>query len=384
MRKILRVLAKIMAFIFAVLFVIVTVAVLLLFNVERYLLNAEVYKRALARAEIYDRFPSLIAEQLTYQMQYSGTREEGEGSDPGDEENGPSVQFKYLKPKDYEVILRDLLPPDWLQTQTESALDQTFEFIASDAPTATIKISLVEVKARLGGQVGVDAALRLIRSWPPCTTLDLFAWAVVSSSGKLDDIPTCRPPDEVLDAFEPAIKLVLSKQVAKMPDVADLTQTFKDNEQDESEDNSLSGSSDRPPNVRRILRIALPLIRWSPLFSALLLFLVTLFGVRSLKGWLNWWGIPFLLVGLITGIPAVLVLLGLNPILTNFMANRIPAAMSPEVFKVGMDLMRGILRETIQWIAIEAGIIGLIGLMMIVVSVLRLPRRRETDKRAES
>jgi hypothetical protein len=200
----------------------------------------------------------------------------------------------------------------------------------------------------------------------------------------LDDIPTCRPPDEVLDAFEPAIKLVLSKQVAKMPDVADLTQTFKDNEQDESEDNSLSGSSDRPPNVRRILRIALPLIRWSPLFSALLLFLVTLFGVRSLKGWLNWWGIPFLLVGLITGIPAVLVLLGLNPILTNFMANRIPAAMSPEVFKVGMDLMRGILRETIQWIAIEAGIIGLIGLMMIVVSVLRLPRRRETDKRAES
>lgn len=384
MRKILRVLAKIMAFIFAVLFVIVTVAVLLLFNVEQHLLNAEVYKRALAKAEIYDRFPSLIAEQLTYQMKYSGSGGEGEGGDLGDEENGPSAQMKYLTPKDYEVILRDLLPPDWLQTQTESALDQTFAFIASDAPTATIKISLVEVKARLGGQVGVDAALRVIRSWPPCTDLDLFAWAIISTSGKLDDIPVCRPPDEVLEAFEPEIKLVLSKQVAKMPDVADLTQTFKDNEQDESEDNSSSGSSDRPPNVRAILRIARPLIRWSPLFSALLLFLVTLFGVRSLKGWLNWWGIPFLFVGLIAGIPAVLALLGMNPLLTNLMANRIPAAMSPEIFKVGMDLTRDILRETLRWIAIEAGIIGLIGLVMVVVSVWGLPRRREADRRAES
>jgi len=369
-----------MAFILAVLFVIVTVAVLLLFNVERHLLNAEVYKHALAKENIYERFPTLIAEQLTYQMKYAGPGADGEGGDPGDEENGPPAQFKYLTPKDYEVILSDLLPADWLQTQTESALDQTFAFIASEAPTATIKISLVEVKARLGGQVGVDALLRLIRSWPPCDDLDLFAWAVASTGDELGDLPTCRPPEKVLEIFMPEIKLILSQMVAKMPNEADLTQTFKGKGDEESANSSSSGSGDRPPNVRAILRIARPVIRWSPLLSVLLLSLVTLFGVRSLKSWLNWWGIPFLFVGVIAGLPAVLALIGMNPILTNFMADKIPAAMSPDVFQVGVNLMRDIMRETIRWIAIESGIIGLVGLVMVGVSVLWLPRRRKTDR----
>jgi hypothetical protein len=382
MRKILRVLAKIMAFIFAVLFVIMTVAVLLLFNVERHLLNAEVYKHALVKENIYERFPTLIAEQLTYQAKHAGSGAEGGGGDPG-EKNGPPAQIKYLTPKDYEIILSDLLPTDWLQTQTESALDQTFAFIASDAPTATIKISLVEVKARLGGQAGADAALRVIRSWPPCNNLELFAWAIVSTGAKLNDIPTCRPPDEVLEAFTPAIKLVLSQTVAKMPNEADLTRTFKGKGNDESGNSSSSSSDDRPPNVRAILRIARPVIRWSPLLSVLLLSLVTLFGVRSLKGWLNWWGIPFLFVGVIAGLPVVLAWVGISPILTGFMADKIPAAMSPDVFQAGMDLGRDILRETIRWIVIESGIIGLLGLVMVGVSLLWLPRRRKTD-RAES
>jgi len=49
-----------------------------------------------------------------------------------------------------------------------------------------------------------------------------------------------------------------------------------------------------------------------------------------------------------------------------------------------MDLTRDILRETLRWIAIEYGIIGLIGLVMVAVSVWGLPRRREADRRAES
>lgn len=379
MRKILRVLAKVMAFIFAVLFVIVTVAVLVLFNVERNLLNAEVYKRALAKADIYERFPTLIGEQLTYQMKYAGPGIEGEGGDPGDERSGPPAQFKYLTPDDYEAILGDLLPATWLQTQTESALDQTFAFIASDAPTATIKISFVEIKARLGAGAGVDAALRVIRSWPPCQDLQLLAWAVVSTNAEMDDIPTCRPPEVVLEAFTPAIKLVLSRQIAKMPDEADLTQTFKGKEDKESENASASGSSNRPPNVRLFLRLAPPLMRWSPLFSVLLLSLVTAFGVRSWRGWLRWWGIPFLLVGLIVGLPAVLALLGMNPILTDFMADKIPAAMSPEVYQVGVDLGRDILREPIRWMAIESGLLGLIGLVMFLISLTQ-PRRRASDR----
>lgn len=381
MRKILTVLAKIIACIFAVLFVIVTLAALLLFNTERYLLNSDVYKRALARQNVYERFPTLIAEQLTYQMKRAESGIEGEGGGSEDEGGGLPKQIKYLTQEDYEVILRDLVSPDWLQTQTESALDQTFAFIGSEALTATIKISLVEVKARIGGEAGVNAALRVIRSWPPCTPFQLITWAGVTSSTELEDMPTCRPPDETLEAFTPLIKRTLSQQAAKMPNEADLTRTFKGKGEDESPSVSQSGSGDRPPNVRVFLKFARPLMRLSPLLSIALLLLVTLFGVRSFKGWLRWWGIPFLVVGVILGLPTVAAWVMLNPIISNFMADKIPAMMAPSLFQVGVDVGRDILRQAIQWIAIESVLIGLIGLVMLVASLLGPPRRRTRDNR---
>ena len=87
-----------------------------------------------------------------------------------------------------------------------------------------------------------------------------------------------------------------------MPDEADLAQTFKSDGEDEPENVSQSGSGDKPPNVRAFLKFTRPLMRLSPLLSIVLLLLVTLFGVRSFKGWLRWWGIPFLVVGILLGV----------------------------------------------------------------------------------
>ena len=41
-------------------------------------------------------------------------------------------------------------------------------------------------------------------------------------------------------------------------------------------------------------------IRFSPLLVLCLLLLVAVFGVRSLRGWLRWWGIPIFIAAFIT------------------------------------------------------------------------------------
>src|SRR3990172_8579517 len=57
-------LAQLLAGVFSVLFVVTAVLVMLLISVDRGLLNADTYKRALAENGIYARIPSLAAEQL--------------------------------------------------------------------------------------------------------------------------------------------------------------------------------------------------------------------------------------------------------------------------------------------------------------------------------
>src|SRR3990172_12217307 len=56
--------AQLLAGVFSLLFVAATVLVLTLISVDRALLNADTYKRALAQQGIYERIPALAAEQL--------------------------------------------------------------------------------------------------------------------------------------------------------------------------------------------------------------------------------------------------------------------------------------------------------------------------------
>ena len=56
--------AQLLAGVFSVLFVVTAVLVMLLISVDRALLNADTYKRALAENGIYERMPALAAEQL--------------------------------------------------------------------------------------------------------------------------------------------------------------------------------------------------------------------------------------------------------------------------------------------------------------------------------
>jgi len=71
MRKVWTFLSKTIATIFAILFVITTVLVILLFNIERQVFSADLYKSALAEQQVYERLPGIAAELLTTSMNYN-------------------------------------------------------------------------------------------------------------------------------------------------------------------------------------------------------------------------------------------------------------------------------------------------------------------------
>jgi hypothetical protein len=370
MRDRLKVASRLAALFFAVWFVVVTPVVIVLFNAEQHLLSSRVYKQALIQQYIYERFPRLAAEHLVHQMNYAGPAGEGEDEAASEESTGPPAPLPDLTRADYEAIISAFVPADWLQAQTERALDQAFANLAPDAPTTPITISLAEVKARIGGPAGVDAVLRLVRSWPPCTEAEMRAWGRVSPDSELEDLPTCRPPEERLALVTPQIEALLDAQAARILDQAEVSQVVGGQA---SEETARSVETNRPEeDPLTVLKRVRSLLRWSVLLPFTLMLLVTLFGVRTLKGFLRWWGIPCVIVGLIGMVLALAALPSLDSFLAANAAN-MPPALSPGVRQAGFDVLRSVVRILVVWIGGEAWFIWLLGFGMLLASYLVRP-----------
>lgn len=407
----LNLLSKFVAFIFAVLFIVTALLALLLFNVGRQFFDPGLYKRALVEQHIYEKFPALVAEQLASQLAYvekrAGIDTENMTASPeleaclrralgdeafnalagserqpddaeiermrpcfaqhgeveGDGRGGPPPALPSLTPADWEALLPILIPRDWMQAQAESVIDQAFAFIDSDDPAPAITISMAGLKEHLAGGAAVEAFLHVVRSQPPCTDEQL---AVLASEPGL---PTCRPPEAMLNSMAQEGAQILGEVIGNIPDEVNLSEIFR------GEDEGPLG--DNPRQVLQRIRWGLNL---SPLLPAALLLLVTLFGVRSLKGWLCWWGISFLLVGLAGLGLAVAALPAMDWAIATYVVDRLPPTLSPNLAQAGLDVGRYIMRTPVTWIGVEAGVIALAGLVLLLGLFFIGPKRNRKSK----
>ena len=155
--------------ILAILFVILAPLTLVLFDVQQNLLQPDVYKAALAEQHVYEQLPALVGEQILRSITYNPCEEdpsrcEGEGEPDEDQgQGGPPIYFASLSQQDREAILSILVPTSWLREQGESAIDQVFAFLDSDAPTLKIVISMAAIRERLTGPVVESVLLRILR-----------------------------------------------------------------------------------------------------------------------------------------------------------------------------------------------------------------------------
>ncbi len=273
---------------------------------------------------------------------------------------GPMVFLNNLTSEQWQALILHLLPPDDLQYMIESTLDQAFAYFNGETNTA--KIPLDKLKARLTGQAGKDLILLLLKAQPPCTEEQL-SQINTGDFGEEGKSPVlCAASGKTLDKLMTELQRQLTDASLKIPDEAVFVKPPSSS--DPTNGNGPLGKD--PQSALRLIHRGLNL---SPLLPLALLLLVTLFGVRSRKGWMRWWGIPIFMVGLIALSIGVAAIPLMEWAWVKYALAKIPPLFSTSDLPViGHDVIRFVLQDLSKWITIEASLITLLGLGAIIAS----------------
>ena len=337
--NVLSVIAKIVAVLCAIFFAATTLAALLLFNMERRAFNPNPYKAALVNENFYQRLPSILGEVLA--------KNASEGNMPF---------ARQLTSENWATIIQTLLPPEQLRAMTEDAITQIFAYLNNE--TSNPQVSLLPIKQRLSSSAGLDAAINLIHAQPDCTAEQVVQ--LIASFGQV----LCNPPQDVLNLAKPILQSQLNATAAEIPDQISLI------------------GADSPSLSLRNLRLARLIMQLSPLIPLAFLFGITILAVRSFKGWLAWWGWPFLITGVIGALSGFSGAPLFRTALENFILYRTQLTIPPALADVVRAMMDDVLREIFQPAGWQALILAGIGLIMLVI-VFLIPQR-EKNKRLKS
>jgi hypothetical protein len=327
----------------SVMLIVTGVLVLLFFNIERKAFDSATYKQAFEAQGLYQRMPALMASALQTSVS----------------QNPNAFPFlKELSPEDWQTTIASLLPPEESRAIADRALDSTFDYV--NGRSNSVVLSLAPLKVHLAGQEGVNIIKQFLSTQPDCTVDQLTQMGLGLLGG---NIALCNPPDQAMSLVEPLIASQLQTVVAAFPDQVTL----------------LSGTDSRSPgDPRYTLHLVRSAIRFSPFLVFLLLLALTLFAVRSIRDWLVWWGIPFLVIGITT---ALIALVG-SPLvgwLLQFVIETRGAALVPPILASSIaETTSAVARQILNPVAIQALIIAVIGLMMLIAGIL-LTRRETTQ-----
>jgi hypothetical protein len=413
MGKFFTVIARFFASIFSILFVITTILALLLTTINRQMFNANLYKNALAEQNIYERFPSTLGIILTSSISFNpcagnpmacedispelkACYEQAVGNEryitlaggqdqPTDAEQAriqacldqydspaqtatlggsgggnwmPSF-LQNLTAENWQAILTILLPPDNLQTMTESTLDQMFAYLNGETDTVTVPLD--KLKERLTDPAGIDLIMQLINSQPPCTEQVLEQLVQMVSGTSNGGMVLCKPPEVLV----PIVVLLLQEQLnavaTQLPDKATIIKPPPPG----TIPPGTSPFGADPLTTVRIIRL---MMRLSPLLPLAFLLLVTLFAVRSIKSWMRWWGIPIFVSGTVALSVGISALPALNMAWIMYIVPRIPPFIPADIAGIGQELARSIAHTITEMIGLWAIILLAVGLAMWIGS----------------
>jgi hypothetical protein len=398
MRKFFTFLGNFFSFILAIAFVATTVFVIYAFSLDQRLFDANTYKRALERQNVYDRMPRVLAEQMVYTMnndpcaenpllcdgqtdQLNQCYEQALGTEryetldvgmdrftPQDlgkiqscfklqygdfppplvnainstsvvADASPDVQgcivqklgdqaanevstherpasieevgaiatcfsgigrdvyldsrpvafIRNLKVQDWETVVRAVMPPADMRAYAESAIDQTFAYLEGEQQYVTL--DLRTLKQRIGGRPGQQAMQSLIDSQAACTdqTYQLMLDSMTATTG---NFALCKPGESGMRNITPYVNNHLRTAAGHIPAEMVLAEPI--------DINADAPFNDGPLSMLAGVSMTRVVLRFTTFVPLILLFIITLFSVRTLKGWLRWWGLPLLAAGLIT------------------------------------------------------------------------------------
>jgi hypothetical protein len=334
-----------LAGIFAVLFVLTALAALMLFNLERHAFAALTYQQAFANDNFYERLPATLVQALTTPTQQTSL----------------PLSMRGLTAQNWETFIRALLPPEALKQLGDQALTSIFSYLNDEADTAVI--SLAPIKTSMASEAGVQAVLEFLKTQPECTLAQIQQMAAAVLNGQ--ETSLCNPPENLLGVMSPLIQAQLQVAAAAIPDQITLAQV----------DPALPKKDD-PRERIKLLRL---ILRLSPLLPLFFLFTMTILAVRSLRDWLAWWGIPFL----VTGISAIAMawlgapLTGL--ILLRVLVSKAPGYLPSILLNNGSQLATAVLDQLLKPVMVQGIVLMFCGFVMTALAFIahRMWKRKE-------
>jgi hypothetical protein len=413
MKRFFRILAKSTAVFFAVLFVLTALLSLVLVTLGSRLFNPNLYKSALKNQQVYDSLPVIIGDMLVASVTYdpcvanplaceglspelstcylqelgveryaalaSGEAEPDEAeriliqdcldqygsrTEDASAEGGIPIYLKNLTADNWAAIIRGILPPGELQIMVEDTLEGVFAYLKGDAERVTI--SMQTVKDRLSGATGDEVLRELITSQQDCTDELL---AIITGERSMDELVLCNPPALLLPLALSTTHIMLDEAITSIPDEAVILPPKGGD----------TGAGDAMLGVRWARLI----MNLSPLLPLVFLGLVTLFGVRSRKGWLRWWGVPFTITGGIALVGSLKMILLWRYAWEKWVTPRFPAYLGEAVAPLAQGLTGFIVRDLALWIGLWGLILFLVGLAAWILARFIKERKNEEQTPAE-
>ena len=358
MRGCLRTIAVVMAIIFVLTAVIAMITV----PFVRVVTDRDAIKAALSQLDdvLVEAVPSIVARTLEEQARQQGL-----------------AQLE-LDEAVIEEAISQLLPPGWLDSQTESVVDTIYDVLETgDTEGAEINIDARPLLERLQGEPGKQVIATIIQSLPPCTqplTPDLLNGDV--------KIPACVPSEipqaQIVEQVHTQFVQTLTQNPQIMEQAGLITVPIGELMTQSSNNPELQQARDQLQRVQRIFKLAQ---RWSwtlwiiPLGS---LFLILLLAVRSLRELGHWWGWPLLLTAV-----SVFIITFILPTISQAMLGITTASFpAGEIALSTQRLTRQIFNSiTDVWlnrVYLQAGIMLVAGLILLLIGFI-VPARRNPE-----
>ena len=333
---------KFIAGICAFLFIFTGVIALLFFNIERKGFSSTIYKQAFEKQNLYQRMPAILANAVTTVVTQNT--------------NLPTF-VKTLTAANWESTISSVLPPQELKVIADEALDSIFDYI--NRRTNSVVISVIPLKSHLVGPSGVEVVRQILRAQPACTPEQLQAIALGLLTG--GDILLCSPPEDIMALLTPVIESQIQFLSVAVPDRITLVSE------------ALSGTPSDPRPRLNSLRL---ILLFSPLLPVAFLVAITIFAVRDLKGWLNWWGWPLMLTGMSSLLVAWLGSPIVGLIVRGFIQVQGARFIPPILLSTLQETASSVTSEILYPVAIGGLILAVLGFTMAIMALF-VVRRQE-------
>lgn len=344
----------------AVLFVITAVIALIFTNLFAVVTDREILKDSLAHLDqlVTAAVPAFVAQSLEEQATARG------------------LSAIDLDEAVLQQSMETLLPPGWIEAQTNTAVDTVYDMLESGNLTnAELEIDTSPLLDRLRGEPGLEVVGIIVDSLPPCTE-------PINPAELLGDgvtIPACIPPGVPREQIIAEVHSRLVQSIDSNPQLSNefgVVRVPLFSAEQQTQNVELAQLREQLLRLQQAFSLAQ---QWGWLLWLLpagCLLLIALLAVRSWSEWGYWWGWPLLGTAVL-----IFIVTWLFPTITRFMLRQLSANAVTAVDPLRQTAVQVVTAVTDTWrsrVYLQAGGMLAAGVLFVLMGFLAKGNRLQS------